>query len=101
MPKPPLKRDSEYQKRKKRKHFRKRAAIEPIIGHLKQDHRAVINYLKGQDGDSINFIMAAAGFNFNKLMKKLKAAISWLFFKLKMMILYTINQYPKNIYTIN
>jgi len=101
MPKPPLKRDSEYQKRKKRKHFRKRAAIEPIIGHLKQDHRAVRNYLKGQDGDSINFIMAAAGFNFNKLMKKLKAAISWLFFKLKMMILYTINQYPKNIYTIN
>lgn len=39
MPKPPLKRDTEYQKRKKRKHFRKRAAIEPIIGHLKQDHR--------------------------------------------------------------
>jgi len=101
MPKPPLKRDSEYQKRKKRKHFRKRAAIEPIIGHLKQDHRAVRNYLKGQDGDSINFIMAAAGFNFNKVMKKLKAAISWMFFKLKMMFLYTINQYPKNIYTIN
>ena len=101
MPKPPLKRDSEYQKRKKRKHFRKRAAIEPIIGHLKQDHRAVRNYLKGKDGDSINFIMAAAGFNFNKVMKKLKATISWLFFKLKMIILYTINQYPKNIYTIN
>ena len=51
MPKPPLKRDTEYQKRKKRKHFRKRAAIEPIIGHLKQDHRAAKNYLKGQVGD--------------------------------------------------
>lgn len=50
MPKPPLKRDTEYQKRKKRKHFRKRAAIEPIIGHLKQDHRAVRNYFKGQRG---------------------------------------------------
>jgi len=51
--------------------------------------------LKGQDGDSINFIMAAAGFNFNKVMKKLKAAISWMFLKLKMMFLYSINQYPK------
>ena len=69
MPRPPLKRDTEYQKRKKRKHFRKKAAIEPIIGHLKQDHRAARNYLKGQVGDAINFMMAAVGFNFRKLMK--------------------------------
>jgi IS5 family transposase len=48
MPKPPLKRDTEYQKRKKRKHFRKRAVIESIIGHLKQDSRAVRDYLKGK-----------------------------------------------------
>ncbi len=47
IPKPPLKRDTEYQKRKKRKHFRRRAAIEPIIGHLKQDHRVARNFLKG------------------------------------------------------
>ncbi len=36
IPKPPLKRDTAYQKRKKRRHFRRRADIEPIIGHLKQ-----------------------------------------------------------------
>lgn len=78
IPKPPLKRDSLYQKRKKRKHFRRRAAIEPIIGHLKSDHRAARNFLKGQLGDSINFIMAAAGFNYKKLMKKLKAKSLWL-----------------------
>ena len=83
MPKPPLKRDTEYQKRKKRKHFRKRAAIEPVIGHLKQDYRAAKNYLKGQIGDSINFMMAAAGFNFRKLMKKLKTSIVWIILKLK------------------
>ncbi len=35
----PLKRDSEYQKRKKRKKFRRRAAIEPVIGHLKSDFK--------------------------------------------------------------
>ena len=88
MPKPPLKKDNEYQKRKKRKHFRKRAAIEPIIGHLKQDYRAAKNYLKGQIGDAINFMMAAAGFNFRKLMKKLKVAIVWLIFKLKLEVFY-------------
>lgn len=81
IPKPPLKRDTEYQKRKKRKHFRRRAAIEPIIGHLKQDHRVARNFLKGQLGDSINFMMAAAGFNLKKLMVKLKKEISWLFFQ--------------------
>lgn len=66
IPKPPLKKDSDYQKQKKRKHFRRRAAIEPIIGHLKSDHRAARNFLKGQTGDIINFMMAAAGFNFKK-----------------------------------
>jgi len=81
IPKPPLKRDTEYQKRKKRKHFRRRAAIEPIIGHLKQDHRVARNFLKGQLGDSINFMMAAAGFNLKKLMVKLKKKNSWLFFQ--------------------
>lgn len=78
LPKPPLKRDCAYQKRKKRKHHRRRAAIEPIIGHLKADHRVARNFLKGQIGDSINFIMAAAGFNFKKLMVKLQQAKCWL-----------------------
>lgn len=81
MPKPPLKRDSEYQKRKKRKQFRRRAAIEPIIGHLKQDHRVARNFLKGQIGDRINFVMAAAGFNFKKLMVKLKKDVFLLIFQ--------------------
>jgi len=36
----PLKRDSEYQRRKKRNKFRRRAAIEPVIGHLKTDFRS-------------------------------------------------------------
>ena len=90
MPKLPLKRDTEYQKRNKRKHFRKRAAIEPIIGHLKQDYRVARNYLKGQTGDSINFMMDAAGFNFRKLMKKLKTSIVWIILKFKIAILYRI-----------
>ena len=94
IPKPPLKKDSEYQKRKKRKHFRRRAAIEPIIGHLKSDHRVARNFLKGQTGDAINFIMAAAGFNFRKLMKKLKENKLWLYAQITIKRNFT-NQKPQ------
>jgi len=60
IPDKPLKRDSKYQKEKKRKKFRRRAAIEPVIGHLKSDHRLARNYLKGFIGDEINLLLAAA-----------------------------------------
>ncbi len=39
IPDSPKKRDTKYQKEQKRKKFRRRAAIEPIIGHVKSDHR--------------------------------------------------------------
>ena len=52
-----------------RKRFRKRAGIEPVIGHLKSDHRLNRNYLKGFAGDQINVLMAAAAFNFKKWMR--------------------------------
>ena len=86
IPKPPLKNDTVYQKRKKRKYFRRRAAIEPIIGHLKTDHRVGTNFLKGQIGDQLNFMMAAAGFNYKKLMKKLKQIPFGLFTQIQYLI---------------
>ena len=52
-----------------RKRFRKRAGIEPVIGHLKSDHRLNRSYLKGFEGDQINVLMAAAAFNFRKWMR--------------------------------
>jgi len=64
--------DSHYQKQKKRKDFRRRAAIEPIISHLKTDFLLSRNYLKGAVGDSINLILSAAAFNFRKLIRKFK-----------------------------
>jgi IS5 family transposase len=48
---------------------RRRAAIEPVIGHLKDDHRMRRNYLKGRDGDRINAVLAAAGYNFSLLLR--------------------------------
>src|SRR5262249_6386858 len=49
--------------------MRRRAAIEPVIGHLKEDHRMGRNYLTGRDGDRINAVLAAAGYNFSLLLR--------------------------------
>ena len=63
---------------KRRKHSR-RAAIEPVIGHLKTDYRLGRNYLKGILGDQINVILAAAAMNFKRVMNlwRTEAISSW------------------------
>jgi IS5 family transposase len=63
LPKKPLKRDNRYQRDKKRKQCKRRAAIEPIIGHLKSDYRLSRNFLKGVIGDEINVLMSATAWN--------------------------------------
>ena len=68
IPGTPKKRDTKYQREQKRKKFRRRAAIEPRIGHLKSDHRLSRNYLKGFIGDEINLMMAATAWNLKKWM---------------------------------
>lgn len=83
-----LKRDSEYQKEKKRKMFRRRAAIEPIIGHLKSDHRLSRNYLKGFVGDEINLLMAASAFNLKKWMNNYIQALLALVLALLFMLVW-------------
>src|SRR5262249_29910192 len=52
-----------------RREMRRRAAIEPVIGHLKEDHRMGRNYLTGRHGDRINAVLAAAGYNFSLLLR--------------------------------
>jgi IS5 family transposase len=54
--------------RGKRKKHSKRAAIEPVIGHLKADYRLCRNFLKGILGDLMNVILAAAAMNFKRVM---------------------------------
>ncbi|MDE1145022.1 MAG: IS5 family transposase [Azospirillaceae bacterium] len=56
-----------------KREMKRRAAVEPIIGHLKAEHRMGRNYLKGRNGDRINAVLAAAGFNFHLLVRWLKA----------------------------
>jgi len=54
-----------------KREFKRRSAIEPVIGHLKNDHRMGRNYLAHSSGDAINAVLAAAGYNFRRL-------IAWL-----------------------
>jgi IS5 family transposase len=51
-----------------KKWFKRRNAVEPIIGHLKSDSRMDRNYLKGVEGDRINAILCGCGFNMRKLL---------------------------------
>ena len=50
------------------KWMKRRAAIEPGIGHLKHEHRMDRCRLKGIEGDGFNAILSAAGMNFGKLL---------------------------------
>ena len=52
-----------------RREMKRRATVEPVIGHLKAEHRMGRNHLKGRDGDRTNAILAAAGYNFALLLR--------------------------------
>ena len=81
-PKPPNAKQP-YSNATMRKKCRKRAGIEPVIGHVKQDCRMQRNYLKGNIGDTINALLAAAGYNFRGLLRKIKEEILWPLFLLE------------------
>lgn len=49
--------------------LKRRQSVEPIIGHLKQDHRMDRCYLKGEKGDSLNAVLSAAGYNIRWLLR--------------------------------
>jgi transposase, IS5 family len=55
-----------------KREFKRRAAVEPVIGHLKDDHRMGRNYLAHASGDAINAVLAAAGYNFRRLIQWLR-----------------------------
>jgi IS5 family transposase len=51
--------------------MKRRSAIEPTIGHLKEHKRLNRNRLKGALGDRINALLAAAALNLHKIMRTL------------------------------
>ena len=62
-----------------RREMKRRAAVEPVIGHMKAEHRMDRNHLKGRDGDRINAVLAAAGYNFALLLRWLARLLRALF----------------------
>ena len=61
---------------KMRARFRRRAAIEPVISHLKHQYRLARCFLKGFAGDQANLLLAAAAWNLKKWLRA--AALFWL-----------------------
>jgi IS5 family transposase len=61
--------------------MKRRAAIEPGIGHLKREHRMDRNRLKGRQGDCFNAILSAAGMNFAKLLSWLAEYLRQIFIR--------------------
>ncbi len=55
-----------------KREMRRRSAVEPVIGHLKSEHRMGRNYLAHTPDDAVNAILAAAGYNFSLLLRWLK-----------------------------
>ena len=98
IPDTPAKERTSYQKQKLRKGFKRRAAIEPKIGHLKQDHRLSRNFYKGIKGDNNNVMLAAAAMNFKRMMNIYKQ----MFFDFFIRLIYIIQNLliPKNIFIL-
>ncbi|MDR4126429.1 transposase [Yanghanlia caeni] len=76
-----------------KKQLKRRQAIEPIIGHLKADHRMDRCHLKGEHGDQMHAVLCAAGYNIKWLLRKIaKKGMSFLrrlFLRLKKAVLTT------------
>lgn len=66
-----------------KKALKRRSAIEPEIGHMKNDGRLKRNYLKGETGDMLNVILCASGHNLRKILNKLaqdaKDFLTWIY----------------------
>jgi IS5 family transposase len=55
-----------------KRQLRRRSTVEPVIGHLKVEHRMGRNYLWYRRGDAANAVLAAVGYNFRRLIRWLR-----------------------------
>jgi len=69
----------------------RRQAVEPIIGHLKADHRMGRCYLKGEIGDRLNAVLCAAGYNLRWLMRNLARQSAKAFLRLLAALDYSVH----------
>ena len=69
--------------------LRRRSAVEPVIGHMKEDGKLGRNWLKGSIGDKVNALLCGVGHNLRIILRKLRERLSFfaLFFLLGKMFL--------------
>jgi IS5 family transposase len=65
-----------------KREMRRRSAVEPVIGHLKAEHRMDRNYLAHRSGDAANAVLAAAGYNFSLLLRWLRLLLRIILWRL-------------------
>lgn len=62
--------------------LKRRQAIEPVIGHVKDDCRMRRCHLKGQEGDALHAVLCASGYNIRWLLRAIAnkgiKALAWL-----------------------
>lgn len=70
-----------------KRELRRRSAVEPVIGHLKSEHRMGRNYLWHRQGDAANAVLAAVGYNFRRLIRWLTLLLSQILAQLTLRLL--------------
>jgi len=66
-----------------KRELQRRAAVEPVIGHMKSDGHLGRNFLKGILGDKVNAILAAVGHNFRLLLRWLRLILRLIIHRLR------------------
>lgn len=77
--------------------WKRRSAIEPVIGHVKSDNYMDRNMLAGKRGDKLCVILSAVGFNLRKLMRGLGRLFFWLFTELPA---YVVRHVPERVHEV-
>ena len=62
--------------------IRRRSAIEPVIGHMKNDGRLRRNWLQGTEGDAFHAILCGCGHNLRMILRKLRPLLVLIFLRL-------------------
>lgn len=61
-----------------REAIRRRSAIEPAIGHMKNEGKLRRNWLKGSIGDALNAILCGPGHNMRMILRAIRFFCAWM-----------------------
>ena len=83
-----------------KKKLKRRNAVEPVIGHMKNDGRLGRNFLKGEAGDAINALLCGAGHNLRKILRQLALLCAHIWQMLLRLRLQSVSNCPQNLMAV-